>query len=99
MKKIVLLFTTMLAISQAQATAPDTVTVIEQPNQVIITETPTGSLVKVIGTKEKDDYSYTYEMRHSGNDTVHTSQSTDWELNLPFLKSSNKEYHWSVVCS
>ena len=55
MKKIVLLFTAMLAISQAQATAPDTVTVIEQPNQVIITETPTGSLVKVIGTKEKDD--------------------------------------------
>lgn len=99
MKKIVLLFATMLAIAQAQAAAPDTVTVIEHPNQVIITETPTGSLVKVIGSKEKDDYSYTYTMQHSGNDTVHTSQSTDWELNLPFMKSSNKEYHWSIVCS
>ncbi len=99
MKKIVLLFATMLAMAQAQATAPDTVTVIEQPNQVIITETPTGSQVKVIGVKENDDYSYTYEMRHSGNDTVHTSQSADWELNLPFMKSSNKEYHWSIVCS
>ena len=99
MKKIVLLFVTMLAIAQAQAAAPDTVTVIEQPKQVIITETPTGSLIKVIGSKEKDDYSYTYTMQHSGNDTVHTSQSTDWELNLPFMKSSNKEYHWSVVSS
>lgn len=99
MKKIVLLFATMLAIAQAQAAAPDTVTVIEQPKQVIITETPTGSLIKVIGSKEKDDYSYTYTMQHSGNDTVHTSQSTDWELNLPFMKSSNKEYHWSVVSS
>ena len=99
MKKIVLLFATMLAIAQAQAAAPDTVTVIEQPKQVIITETPTGSLIKVIGSKEKDDYSFTYTMQHSGNDTVHTSQSTDWELNLPFMKSSNKEYHWSVVSS
>ena len=99
MKKIVLLFVTMLAIAQAQAAAPDTVTVIEQPKQVIITETPTGSLIKVIGSKEKDDYSYTYTMQHSGNDTVHTSQSADWELNLPFMKSSNKEYHWSVVSS
>ena len=99
MKKIALLFATMLAVAQAQATAPDTVTVIEQPSQVIITETPTGSLVKVIGSKEKEDYSYAYTMQHSGNDTVHTSQSTDWELNLPFMKSSNKEYHWSVVCS
>ena len=89
----------MLAVAQAQAAAPDTVTVIEQPKQVIITETPTGSLIKVIGSKEKDDYSYTYTMQHSGNDTVHTSQSTDWELNLPFMKSSNKEYHWSVVSS
>ena len=70
MKKIVLLFATMLAMAQAQAAAPDTVTVIEQPNQVIITETPTGSLVKVIGSKENDDYSYTYQMQHSGNDTV-----------------------------
>ncbi len=99
MKKIVLLFATMLAMAQAQAATPDTVTVIEQPKQVIITETPTGSLIKVIGSKEKDDYSYTYTMQHSGNDTVHTSQSTDWELNLPFMKSSNKEYHWSVVSS
>jgi len=99
MKKITLLFATMLAMAQAQAAAPDTVTVIEQPSQVIITETPTGSHVKVIGSKEKEDYSYTYTMQHSGNDTVHTTQSTDWELNFPFRKSSNKVYHWSVVCS
>lgn len=99
MKKIVLLFTAVLAMAQALATVPDTVTVIEQPSQVIITETPSGSLVKVVGSKENDNYSYTYAVQHSGNDTVHTSQSGDWELNLPFMKSSNKVYHWSIVCS
>ena len=99
MKKILFIITAMLAMAQAQAVVPDTVTVIEQPNQVIITETPTGTHVKVTGSKDNDGYSYSYTMQHSGNDTVHTSQSTDWELNFPFKKSRNKEYHWSIVCS
>ena len=97
MKKIVLLFATMLAMAQAQATAPDTVTVIEQPNQVIITETPTGTQVKVNGSKEGEDYNYTYTVQHSANDTIHTTQSTDWELNVPFMRSSRKEKtHWTM---
>ena len=99
MKKYLFLLTAMLAVAEAQALAPDTVTVIQQPNQVIITETPTGTYVKVSGTKENENYNYTYTVQHSPNDTVHTTQSTDWELNLPFMKSSNKEYHWSIVCS
>ena len=99
MKKILIILTAMFTMAQAHAISPDTVTVIQQPNQVIITETSTGAHVKVIGSKEKEDYSYTYNVQHSANDTVHTSQSADWELNLPFKKSSNKEYHWSIVCS
>ena len=100
MKKIAFILIAMLAVAQAQAVAPDTVTVIEQPSKIIITETPTGSIVSVTGSPENEDYSYTYTVQHSSNDTVHTSQSADWELNLPFIKSSkNKEYHWSIISS
>ena len=97
MKKIVFILTAMLAMAQAEASAPDTVTVIEQPKQVVITETPTGTNVTVTGSKDNEDYSYTYTMQHSANDTIHTTQSADWELNLPFMKSSgNGSYHWSL---
>ena len=99
MKQFLFTLAAMITMAQTQAVSPDTVTVIQQPHHVIITETTTGSLVKVIGSKDQEDYRYTYTMQHSGNDSVHTSQSADWELNLPFMKSSNKEYHWSIVCS
>ncbi len=99
MKKFLFIITAMLVVAQAQALAPDTVTVIQQPGQVVITETPTGAQVKVTGSGDNDDYSYTYTVQHSGNDTVRTSQQADWELNLPFKKSSNKVYHWSIICS
>ena len=86
MKKFSLfIITAIMAAATVSAQSPDTVTVIEQPSQVIITETPTGSHVKVIGSKEKEDYSYTYTMQHASNDTVHTT--SDWELNFPFKKN------------
>ena len=99
MKKIAFILTAMLAMAQVQATTvtPDTVTVIEQPKQVVITETPSGTNVNITGSKDNEDYSYTYTMQHSANDTVHTTQSADWELNLPFMKSSGRgSYHWSL---
>lgn len=98
MKKISLfIITAIVAVTTMLGQSADTVTVIESPNQVIITETSTGTRVNVVGKKDKEDYSYTYTVQHSSNDTVHTT--SDWELNFPFKKSSNKEYHWSIVCS
>ncbi|MBE6316949.1 MAG: hypothetical protein IJJ83_01275 [Muribaculaceae bacterium] len=95
MKKFsLLIITAIMAAATVSAQSPDTVTVIEQPSQVIITETPTGSHVKVIGSKEKEDYSYTYTMQHASNDTVHTT--SDWELNFPFKKNKRKRYHWTM---
>ena len=97
MKKIVFILTAMFAMAQAQAVSPDTVTVIDHPNQVIITETPNGSKVTITGNKDNDNYSYTYTTQHKANDTIHTSQSADWELNLPFIKSSTgNTYRWSL---
>ena len=97
MKRILFIFNALLVMVQAQAVTPDTVTVIDKPNQVIITETPSGTLVKVSGTKENENYNYTYTVQHSPNDTVHTTQSTDWDLNVPFMRSSRKEKtHWTI---
>ena len=97
MNKYLFIFAATLAVAQAQAVNPDTVTVIQQPNQVVITETPTGTLVKVTGSKDNDEYNYTYTVQHSANDTIHTSQTADWDLNLPFHRSSRKEKtHWTM---
>ena len=97
MKKFSIIIAAMMAAVSMSAQTPDTVTVIEAPNQVIITETTTGTRVKVVGQKDNEDFSYTYTVQHASNDTVHTT--SDWELNFPFKKSSNKEYHWSIVSS
>ena len=97
MKKFSIIIAAMMAAVTMSAQTLDTVTVIETPNQVIITETTTGTRVKVVGQKDNEDFSYTYTVQHASNDTVHTT--SDWELNFPFKKSSNKEYHWSIVCS
>jgi len=97
MRKITFIIAAALGIASMHAQSPDTVTVIETPHQVIITETPSGTRVKVMGQKDNEDYSYTYTVQHASNDTVHTT--SDWELNFPFKKSNNKEYHWSIVCS
>ena len=97
MKKFSIIIAAMMAAVTMSAQTPDTVTVIETPHQVIITETTTGTRVKVVGQKDNEDFSYTYTVQHASNDTVHTT--SDWELNFPFKKSSNKEYHWSIVAS
>ena len=72
MKSIYFFITALLAVAQMSAQTPDTVTVIEQPQQVIITETPTGTIVKVKGMKDNDEYNYTYQMEHAANDSIHT---------------------------
>ena len=97
MKKILFIIAATLGMAQVQAVNPDTVTVIKSPHQVIITETTTGSHVKVIGQQGNEDYSYSYTVNHASNDTIHTT--SDWELNFPFKKNNNKKYHWSIVCS
>ena len=97
MKKFSIIIAAMMAAVTISAQTPDTVTVIEAPNQVIITETTTGTRAKVVGQKDNEDFSYTYTVQHASNDTVHTTSG--WGLNFPFKKSSNKEYHWSIVSS
>ncbi len=102
MKKILLFFATVLAVAQAQATAPDTVIVIEQPKQVIITETPSCSKVQVIAVDELErEYTYNYDFEHAPNDSVHVQQSRDYELKFPFQKSFSSDNdstrsHWTI---
>lgn len=99
MKKYFFLLTLILAAVQMSAQNNDTVKVIDQPRQVIITETPTGVQMKVLGDKQDDTYTYT--VQHSTNDTVHTSQGSDWELNFPYNLSftKDKDHHWAIISS
>lgn len=96
MKQYFFFIAALLAVAQLSAQTPDTVTVIDQPQQVIITETPTGTIVKVTGMKDNDEYNYTYQMEHAANDSVHTSQDVDWDLNFPFKKNKKTNYHWCI---
>lgn len=95
MKKSTLIVAAMLTALAMSAQSPDTVTVIDAPNQVIITETTTGTSVKVLGQKNDNSYSYSYSVQHSSNDTVHTT--SDWELNYPFKKKVKRNApHFSI---
>ena len=97
MKKFYFLFTALFAVAQMSAQTSDTVKVIDQPSQVIITETPTGVQMKVVGAKKDDTYTYT--VQHSSNDTIHTTQGSDWELNFPYNLTFTRDTlsHWAVI--
>ena len=97
MKKTLFLIATMFAMAQVCNATSDTVTVIEQPSQVIITETPNGVKVNVLGSKEDDSAKYSYSVEHQANDKMTTSQEKDWELRFPFSKSDSRNHHWAIV--
>ena len=98
MKKTILIIAAMFAMAQVSNATNDTVTVIEQPSQVIITETPNGVKVNVQGSKDNNSANYTYTVEHQANDMVNTSQEKDWEIRFPFSKDDSvKRYHWSVT--
>ena len=93
MKKYFIIATAMMCMAQVSNATNDTVTVIDEPHQVIITETPTGTKVKVLGNKDDEQYNYTYSVQNTANDTIHAT--SDWEINYPF-KKSGKRHHWCV---
>ena len=97
MKKTFFIIATMFAMAQVCNATSDTVTVIEQPSQVIITETPNGVNVNVLGSKEDDSAKYSYSVEHQANDKMTTSQDRDWELRFPFYKNDTRNHHWAIV--
>lgn len=97
MKKTLFLIATVLATALAGNATSDTVTVIEQPSQVIITETPTGMKVNVLGSKDDDSAKYSYSVEHQANDNVTTRQERDWELRYPFSRNDSSKHHWAIV--
>lgn len=100
MKKNLALFAALIAVASMSAQTIDTVKVIDQPSQVIITETSNGSKIEVKGVEDKKEYTYTYKMDHAPNDSVHVNQSKDFELKYPFSKSDgndNRKSHWAII--
>ncbi len=102
-KSIFLAAALVAGLSAAAGTTaqPDTVTVIEQPSRVVITEDSTGTHVQVISQTSSDKgEQYNLSITHQPNDKVTTTQGTsDWNLRLPFKSGSTQsQAHWSVVC-
>lgn len=101
MKKYFFFLAALCAVMQMSAQATDTVKVIEQPSQVIITETPSGVQMRVVGSKDDKDNNYIYSIEHPTDDAIHTSQGNDWELNFPYNLSftKDKSHHWAIIMS
>ena len=96
MKKCIFLFTALFAAVQLSAQSIDTVKVINQPNQVIITETPSNVQMRVIGSENDNNDDYVYTVEQSRDDS-----NSDWELNFPFNLTLKKKSgsHWALITS
>lgn len=77
----------------------DTVANVKDVNNVVITEVNGGVNVTLKGVGDDKEYVYSYKHEVKPNSRVAVSQ--DWELNLPFKKSSfrknKKRSKWAVV--
>lgn len=85
MKQTVLLIAAIFSMALVCNATNDTVTVIDQPGQVIITETPTGVKVDVVGSKDNAQRIYTYTVEHDADDKVIKIFSGFKSLNIMFL--------------
>ena len=98
MKQTVLLIVAIFSVALVCSATNDTVKVIENPSQVIITETPNGVKVNVQGSKDDNSAKYSYTVEHQANDKVTTNQESDWEIRYPFAKSdSTSTSHWAII--
>ena len=97
MKKTIFNIAAMLGMALVCNATNDTVKVIENPSQVIITETPNGVKVNVQGSKDDNLANYSYTVEHQANDRVSTSQESDWEIRYPFSKNDSSRHHWAII--
>ena len=100
MKKITILLSLMivLGMNAQEKMRCDTVTNVDNAKNVIITETGDGVKVIVNGADEKRAYVYSY--KHEAKEDGKVAVSQDWELKLPFTKSSSnsaKRQKWTVI--
>ncbi len=68
---------------------PDTVKVINNPKQVVITQSDNQVLMNVKGSDARDDYNYDYRVtsRHGGRLTGMEREGAEVEFRIPFVKS------------
>lgn len=98
MKKLISLLIVAVAIcANAQnTTVNDTVVSVKKADNVVITEVDGGVNVLIKGVGEDKDYSYTYKVKPDSKVSV----TQDWELKLPFTKSSknsSKRNKWAII--
>jgi hypothetical protein len=88
----------LISINAAPTANGDTVKVIKNAHQVIITEDSTGMKVNIDGAGTNNDYHYVYKNEHKADDKITTAQDEgDWNIKLPFSKTDTTMHHWSAV--
>ena len=100
MKKYYFLLMALIAVAQMSAQSSDTVSVINQPNKVVITQTPSGVRINVVDSVSNYSFTVKNEAVEKDNDAT---QSSDWELNFPYnltfkkeSKEKKRETHWTI---
>ncbi|MBO4379869.1 MAG: hypothetical protein J5784_02585 [Muribaculaceae bacterium] len=87
-RKITFAIAVSFAMISSAVEQADTVKVIKNPNNVVITENPKGVRIDVTGNEADSVYHYSYESHHSSDTKVSTRQSEeralDWNIEIPF---------------
>ncbi len=106
MNKILLVLASLAMIPMAALAAPsttDTVKVVNNPSNVIITEDSTGMKLTIEGVDGNPKYRYVYRSDRNNGVREHTTQAeSDFVLRVPFTKTDTvKPGHvrWNVIFS
>ena len=103
MNKTLLVLATLAMAPMAVIAAPsttDTVKVVKNPSNVIITEDSTGMKLTVEGVDGNPQYRYVYRSDRNNGVREHTTQAeSDFALRVPFTKTDTVEcdIQW-LVC-
>lgn len=106
MNKTLLVLATLAMAPMAVMAAPsttDTVKVVKNPSNVIITEDSTGMKLTVEGVDGNPQYRYVYRSDRNNGVREHTTQSeSDFALRVPFTKTDTVKsgrVRWNVIFS
>ncbi|MBD5247017.1 MAG: hypothetical protein HDS54_02470 [Barnesiella sp.] len=76
---------------------PDTLVVVNNANRVTINRTPTANTIIITGSKDDEDFYYSYTAERVDSAAVAARSEEEWGLSLPFLhdeKRSKSKIVW-----
>ena len=102
MRKIAIAMAALAIMAASGTERVDTVKVINNAKQVIITERGSDIRMKVNGLQDDDDYNYEYRVKQDSDGSITTTETENKnvELKIPFKRCGNeKDSHFEVFLS